>query len=85
MLMDSTQQSSRAYIGKTSKTSTTHILNISKATTREKNPFFGKQHTDVAKEKNRKAHLGKKHSIETKEKCRQAALKYWSKRNEKDN
>jgi group I intron endonuclease len=39
-------------------------------------PFFGKHHSEKAKEKNRKAHLGKKASKETKEKLIKAKEKY---------
>lgn len=35
------------------------------------NPFYGKKHTEDAKEKNRKAHLGKKQSKESIEKMKQ--------------
>ena len=34
----------------------------------EKNPFYGKHHTEENKEKNRQAHLGKHHSEKTKKK-----------------
>ena len=32
------------------------------------NPFYGKRHTDEAKEKDRRAHVGKKHTGEQKRK-----------------
>ena len=36
-----------------------HKANLSKSRMGEKNPFFGKHHTEESKEKNRQAHLGK--------------------------
>jgi hypothetical protein len=43
-------------------------LNQSKAKIGEKHPFYGKKHSEEAKEKIRKARKGKKHSEEAKEK-----------------
>jgi group I intron endonuclease len=50
----------------------------------ENNPFFGKQHTDAAKERNRKAHIGvsppnkgKHISQKQKDILREAAIKRW--------
>jgi len=45
-----------------------HKANIKKATQGDKNPFFGKHHSQESKEKNRQAHLGKRLSKETIEK-----------------
>jgi len=42
--------------------------NLSKSCSGERNGFFGKLHTEEAKEKMRQLHLGKSHSDETKEK-----------------
>ena len=41
-----------------------HIANLSKAKMGEKNNFYGKHHTEEAKEKNRQAHIGIPHTKE---------------------
>lgn len=45
--------------------------------TKEKNPFYGKHHTEEAKEKIRKAHTNKSFSDETREKLRINTINRW--------
>lgn len=66
------------------KRSDSHCKSIAKATAGNRNPFFGKKHSEETKEKNRLAHLGRKLSPEAREKCRQAAKQYWENKHEKD-
>lgn len=72
----------KAHLGK--ELTDEHKENIRKAITGSGNHFFGKNHTEAAKEKNRQAHLGKKLDDVAKEKCRVAAKKYWEKKREKN-
>jgi group I intron endonuclease len=44
----------------------------------EKNPFFGKKHSNETKIKLRLSHIGKKHTEETKSKCRESSNKFYN-------
>ncbi|HDY68443.1 MAG TPA: hypothetical protein ENH85_11705 [Candidatus Scalindua sp.] len=54
-----TKKNNKNCLGKHWKMSDIGKKNIAEAMRGEKNPFYGKKHSDVTKETNRQAHLGK--------------------------